>query len=75
MKLAVDAIREGGYKPAVLNAANEIAVERFLNEEIPYIGISNIIETCLERLHSQAELTTQTLKEIDQEARELALTI
>lgn len=75
MKLAIDAIKEGGYKPAVLNAANEIAVERFLNREIPYIGIPNIIETCLERLHSQAELSVHTLKEIDQKAREMALTI
>ncbi|MDX1587043.1 MAG: 1-deoxy-D-xylulose-5-phosphate reductoisomerase [Balneolaceae bacterium] len=75
MRLAVEAIEEGGFKPAVLNAANEVAVERFLNEEIPYIGISNIIETCLERLHSKAELTIQTLKEIDREARALALTV
>ncbi len=75
IRLAVDSIKEGGYKPAILNAANEVAVERFLNEEIPYIGISNIIETCLERLHSQAEMTIHTLKEIDQKARELALTI
>lgn len=75
IRLAVDSIKEGGYKPAILNAANEVAVERFLNEEIPYIGISNIIETCLERLHSQAEMTIHTLKEIDQKARKLALTI
>ncbi|NGP76224.1 1-deoxy-D-xylulose-5-phosphate reductoisomerase [Balneolaceae bacterium YR4-1] len=75
IKLAINAIEEGGFKPAVLNAANEIAVDRFLNEEIPYIGISRIIETCLERLHSKAELTIQSLKEIDREARELALTI
>ncbi|MGK7368738.1 MAG: 1-deoxy-D-xylulose-5-phosphate reductoisomerase, partial [Candidatus Halalkalibacterium sp. M3_1C_030] len=67
--------KEGDYKPAVLNAANEVAVERFLNEEIPYIGIPNIIETCLERLHTKADLNIQTLKDIDQEARELALTI
>lgn len=75
IKLAIEAVKEGGFSPAVLNAANEIAVQRFLNEEIPYIGIANIIETCLERLHSQAKLTVQTLKEIDQKARELALTI
>lgn len=75
IRLAIEAIEEGGFKPAVLNAANEVAVDRFLNEEIPYIGISNIIGTCLERLHSKAELTIQSLKEIDREARELALTI
>lgn len=75
IQLAINAIEEGGHKPAILNAANEIAVERFLNEEITYIGIPNIIETCLERLHIEAELSIQTLKEIDTEARELALTI
>lgn len=75
MKLAIEAITAGGYKPAILNAANEIAVERFLNEEIPYIGIANIIETCLERLDMQDELSVQTLKEIDRQARDLARTI
>lgn len=75
MKLAVDAVLAGGYKPAILNAANEVAVQRFLNEEIPYIGISNIIERCLERLEMQEELSVQTLKEIDRQARELANTI
>lgn len=75
MKLAIDAISDGGYKPAVLNAANEIAVQRFLNEEIPYIGISNIIETCLERLDMRDELSVQTLKEIDKQTREFASTI
>lgn len=72
MQLAVDAIKQGGGAPAVLNAANEIAVERFLNKEIPYIGIPRIIETCLERLNIQSKISVQRLKEIDQKARELA---
>lgn len=75
MRLAVEAISEGDFKPAVLNAANEIAVQRFLNEEIPYIGIAKVIETCLERLELQEEVSIQTLKEIDRQTREFALTI
>lgn len=75
MALAVESIKEGGFAPAILNAANEIAVERFLNEEIPYIKIPAIIETCLERLNKQSEITIQALTEIDNEARNLALTL
>lgn len=71
--LAISSVEEGGFAPAILNAANEIAVERFLNEEISYIKIPAIIETCLERLDEKAEMTVQTLTEIDKEARKLAL--
>lgn len=75
VRLAVQAAREGGMAPAVLNAANEIAVQRFLNEEIPYIEIPEMIETCLEQVKSDAALSVESLKEIDREARELALTL
>ncbi|HJQ40172.1 MAG TPA: 1-deoxy-D-xylulose-5-phosphate reductoisomerase [Thermoanaerobaculia bacterium] len=47
--LAYEAIRGGGSMPAVLNAANEIAVERFLAGELPFTGIVDIVERVLER--------------------------
>lgn len=47
--LAYEAIRSGGSMPAVLNAANEIAVERFLAGELPFTGIVDIVERVLER--------------------------
>ncbi|HEX6161557.1 MAG TPA: 1-deoxy-D-xylulose-5-phosphate reductoisomerase [Thermoanaerobaculia bacterium] len=47
--LAYQAIRTGGSMPAVLNAANEIAVERFLAGELPFTGIVDIVERVLER--------------------------
>lgn len=75
MKLALNAVEAGGIAPTVLNAANEIAVERFLKEEIPYIKICEVIETCLERLQIQQELTVFAIKEMDREARSLALTL
>lgn len=75
LRLAVDAAEEGGTAPCILNAANEIAVERFLNQEISYIKIPEIIETCLNRLNGGTKITLQTLKEIDNRARQLAATL
>ena len=50
--LALKSIEEGGFAPVVLNAANEIAVARFLNKEIPYICISNVCSSELEYYHA-----------------------
>jgi 1-deoxy-D-xylulose-5-phosphate reductoisomerase len=49
VELAYAACREGGSMPAVLNAANEIAVERFLAGELPFISIVDIVRRVLER--------------------------
>jgi len=47
--LAYQACRAGGSMPAVLNAANEVAVERFLQAELPFTGIVEVVERVLER--------------------------
>lgn len=75
LQLAINAIEEGGLAPAILNAANEVAVERFLSEEITYIDIPDVIESCLEQLNNSEVVTLETLKNIDKKARTLALTI
>lgn len=75
LQLAMDSIEAGGFAPAVLNAANEIAVERFLNGEIDYIHISKIVETSLEHISSRHTLNSESLKEIDKEARVFASSI
>ena len=49
VELAYTALRAGGSMPAVLNAANEIAVERFLAGELPFVGIVDIVNRVLER--------------------------
>ena len=49
VNLAYTALRTGGSMPAVLNAANEIAVERFLAGELPFVGIVDIVNRVLER--------------------------
>ena len=49
VELAYAACREGGSMPAVLNAANEIAVERFLAGELPFLAIVDIVKRVLDR--------------------------
>lgn len=72
VKLAMDSIATGGVAPAVLNAANEVAVERFLNEEISYISIPKIVEKSLETFSESCEISIENLKEIDKETRAFA---
>jgi 1-deoxy-D-xylulose-5-phosphate reductoisomerase len=47
LALAYQALRAGGTAPAVLNAANEVAVAAFLNKEIPFLAIPRLIEDVL----------------------------
>ena len=49
LALAYEAMDKGGNIPCVLNAANEIAVESFLNDKIGFLSISEVIEKCLEK--------------------------
>lgn len=70
--LALESIDRGGFAPAVLNASNEVAVSRFLNREIPYIGISEIVRRCLLKIECNDEITTSSIHEIDKETRRFA---
>ncbi len=72
VKLAMDSIELGGIAPAVLNAANEVAVQRFLNEEIGYIDIPKIVEKSIDKISSQQSISVELLKEIDKETRAYA---
>lgn len=75
VRLAMESSEEGGGKPTVLNAANEIAVERFLKKEIRYIDIPKIIELSLNNVVTSSELNPQYLQEVDNETREYANTL
>jgi len=74
-QLAIAAGKEGGHAPAVMNAANEVAVERFLKKEITYIDIARVVERSLESVSPHTELTPVSLLETDRETRRLANTI
>ncbi|MCH2448800.1 MAG: 1-deoxy-D-xylulose-5-phosphate reductoisomerase [Gracilimonas sp.] len=75
VRLAMESIEKGGYAPAILNAANEIAVQRFLNKEIGYIQIPEIVEKSLANIDWNDSLNAETLKEIDKETRTYAKSI
>ncbi len=72
LKLAINSIEQGGVAPTVLNAANEVAVKRFLNKEINYIGIPKIVEECLNKIGLSHHVEIDSLIEIDKETRKLA---
>ena len=75
VQIAIDAVKEGGIKPAVMNAANEVAVDRFLNKEIRYIDIPVLIEKAINNFNQTDITSPDVLFEIDKEARIFAKTL
>ena len=49
LKYAYEAIKTGGTMPTVLNAANELAVAKFLNKKIKFLEIYEMIRVCMEQ--------------------------
>jgi 1-deoxy-D-xylulose-5-phosphate reductoisomerase len=72
LDLAYRALRAGGTAPAVLNAANEIAVEAFLNNSIAFNEIAQIIESVLDSHLPEEVIDLQTVLKADAWAREEA---
>jgi len=72
LALAYEALRAAGTAPAVLNAANEVAVAAFLEHEIPFLSISRVIESVLESLPVQDVTRLDDVLEADAEARRVA---
>ncbi len=69
LQLAFDAGNKGGNAPAVLNAANEVAVERFLNDELTFTGMTQAIEHALGHVSWEAQPGLEALIASDAEAR------
>ncbi len=72
LRLAYKAIDLGGIIPTVLNAANEIAVEAFLNEQIRFTDIPLIIEGTMDKFTVSPASSIEIILETDQSAREVA---
>lgn len=72
LRLAYDALRAGGAVPAMLNAANEVAVAAFLDRKLSFCGIPRLIERVLERAGVQASHDLDALMQADRLARQLA---
>ena len=72
LALAFDALRTGGNAPAVLNAANEIAVARFLRDELTFLDLPRVVEHALERVKMMSKPSLDDLVASDAEARRVA---
>ena len=72
LTLARDALEAEGARPAVLNAANEIAVAAFLDRQIGFLAIADVVKAVLDRYDPQAPVTLEDVLAIDTEARAVA---
>ena len=72
LRLAREALDAGGARPAILNAANEVAVEAFLQRRIRFLEIAAIVEDILTRYDPAAPDSVDAVLAIDAEARVLA---
>jgi 1-deoxy-D-xylulose-5-phosphate reductoisomerase len=72
LRMAYEALNIGGTAPAILNAANEIAVEAFLAEKIAFMDIPRIIESVLSSAVVEPVTSIELLAETDLLARQLA---
>ncbi len=72
LRLAVEAMDAGGTAPTILNAANEVAVDAFLNEQLGFTGIAHVIERTLEQMSVREADSLDTIFHDDAEARETA---
>ena len=72
LKLARDAMSQGGVAPTILNAANEVAVAAFLNQRIAFLDIPRVVEHSLNKVENIAANSLEIILDIDQKSRQIA---
>ena len=71
LPLAYQALDKGGNMPCIMNAANEIAVQAFLEERIPFLAIADLIARTMEKASFLPAPNIEELNESDAESRRL----
>ncbi|MBN2212802.1 MAG: 1-deoxy-D-xylulose-5-phosphate reductoisomerase [Bacteroidales bacterium] len=71
LELAYDALKKGGNMPCILNAANEIVVEAFLNETVGFLEIPEIIESVMNKMKYIPHPSLEDYSESDHETRRI----
>lgn len=69
LDLAFQAIRKGGNMPCIMNAANEIAVQQFIDGEIGFLQIADFVENTMSKAHFIANPSMDDLFESDKQTR------
>lgn len=72
LQLAFDALDKGGNMPCILNAANEVAVAKFLKDEIGFLEMSDLIAHCMEKVSFIEKPSYEDYVQSDKVSRELA---
>lgn len=72
LDIAINASKQGGFAPTVMNAANEVAVDLFLNDKISFLDIANVVSSTVNGLKTSGQLTIDSIVEYDAKAREYA---
>lgn len=72
LALAYTAMHKGGNAPCVLNAANEVVVDAFLKDQIGFLQMSDVVESCLEKATFVANPSYEDYVNTDLESRQLA---
>jgi 1-deoxy-D-xylulose-5-phosphate reductoisomerase len=75
LDLAYQALKKAGNLPCVLNAANEVAVEAFLQNRISFMGMSRVVETTMEKVSYIKDPAYEEYINTDKEARKVASTL
>jgi len=70
LALAVDAAKRGGLATAVLNGANEAAVDLFLKDKIKFCQIASFVEEAMNKIDCSAEVTVDNVLSVDAQARD-----
>jgi len=72
LDIAFNAMRKGGNIPCIMNAANEVAVDAFLHDSLPFVKMPELIEETMNKIDYIKHPTLIDYKESDTMARELA---
>ncbi len=72
LRLAEEAIRTGGTMPAILNAANEVAVQAFLEQQLAFTAIATLVEKVMRTVNAQEADSLDVILEEDARARDVA---
>ena len=72
LRLAREALEEGGSAPTVLNAANEVAVHTFLDNRLKFLDICRVVEDTLEAIQNRPVSSLEDVFQLDEESRRTA---
>jgi 1-deoxy-D-xylulose-5-phosphate reductoisomerase len=75
LQLAFNAMAKGGNLACIMNAANEIAVDAFLQDKIGFLQMSDLIETCMQKVAFIESPSIDDYIQTDEATRRLATTL